>query len=286
MAKHEIKSTLPLFTQLRAGAFTFGLVLTLVHPWHASHGPKVYSFDAFMAEVILILLVGLTEQLIEVNLQLSHGSEGDEGLRYYLLRTRGLLGDLGRKLQLEVVTALRKEDGGFRCCNRHLAIHSYEEFWHLLLERPRNRHVQALHTGEVEVFAPNQKQPMLEVQRQFIEGGGKVARILCYGHAIEGLPAEIKVLATSMLERKIDVYYCDRRRIPQLQKIDWDFLRVTETKDAAIWTLNPSGVIIGASYTNSGEYEGMNFEALWEQIKRQSHVLQLDPATRALICSK
>ncbi len=256
--------------------------MILVHAWHSSRGEKRYTFDDFMTEAIVILLIGLTEQLIELNLQLEQGTETNKELMYYLLRTRGLLGDLGRRLHTELSTTLQKEDGGFQCCNRHLAIHSYEEFWQLLLENPKKKHVQALHTGEVRVFNPDQEQPLLELQSQFVNGGGKIARVLCYRHEVDKLPDNIESLAKLMLKRKIDVHYCDRRRVPQLQKIEWDFLRVAETKEAAVWTMNPDGMITGASFTDSREYEGVNLESLWEQVKERSHVLKLDPATGKL----
>ena len=285
MAIRDVKSSFSLVKYLRPSAILLVLILEGLNAWHAWSVEKEHNVQSVINAITLALLVLIAEQIIELNLHLEQSTESDTEWTYYLLRARGLVGDLGRKLHVELRTTLKKEDGGFECCNRHLAIHSYEEFWQLLLDSRDKGHIQALHTGEVRVFNPDQEQPLLELQSQFINGGGKIGRILCYRYDVDKLPDTITALAKEMLKRSIDVYYCDRRLVPQLQRIEWDFLRITETDDAAVWTLTPEGLIKGASFTKSKTYDSTELKALWEQVKARSYVLKLDPAAKELVWS-
>lgn len=286
MADRDVKSSFSLVKYLRPSAILLALILEGLNGWHAWSVEKEHNVQSVINAITLALLVLIAEQIIELNLHLEQSTETDTEWTYYLLRARGLIGDLGRRLHVELRTTLKREDGGFECCNRYLAIHSYEEFWQLLLDAPEKGHIQALHTGEVSVFNPDQEQPLLELQSQFIHGGGKIARILCYRYDVDKLPDTIAAMAKEMLKRNMDVYYCKRGLVPQMQRIEWDFLRIAETDDAAVWTLTPEGQIKGASFTKSKLYDSMELKSLWEQVKARSSVLKLDPATKELVAVK
>jgi len=230
------------------------------------------------AGLFVSLLLFAIELLIEILQELRSRRLGRTEIELFAGKSIGLLGDLVRQLHAELDLVLRLDGRDIRVEHNSIAIHSYEEFWKLLLEEQGRRNgrsleVKVIHSCGIEVWLSHPlTRPLLEHQRQFCRNGGMIRRILC---GTTDVPDErLNRAAQMMREVGVEVYYYNlASNAITHHSFAWDFLVVEQTKHAAIWDSfanRPGGVIDVAVYNQDGEYKNKELRDLWNEVFQRS----------------
>jgi hypothetical protein len=209
-----------------------------------------------------------------------------ETFSQFVRRNRNIVGTLLTQLNSELERSIKILDDQFIVDHETLAILSYDTFWKLLVEQIKTRRtltVHTIHSCAIDVWVDHPlTTSLLNRQRDFCQSGGKIVRILCDRNPVP--QPTVLAAAEKMAEAGIEVRYYDlsSRKIVD-HNFAWDFARVEETGDAAIWDSfanSPGGIIGEAVYLNQGEYKGKDLKELWQSVNNSSISIPRAPASQ------
>ena len=202
----------------------------------------------------------------------------NENYSQFVRRNRNITGALMAQIVNELDRAVKAQDDHFVVEHQTLAILSYDTFWKLLVEQIAVRRpltVQTIHSCAIDVWVDHPlTTSLLNRQREFCEKGGKIVRIICDRGPS---PSEQDLQAARQMKAAgIEVRYYNLASQKILDhNFAWDFARVEETGEAAIWdSFVPGGVIGEAIYVNHSRYKGMDLKELWRRVESASEPLE------------
>jgi hypothetical protein len=180
----------------------------------------------------------------------------------------------------KINTIISIEDNALIIKQQDIAIKSYLEFWKMLVEMQKSEQnktytVQCIHAFDMKMYdhkTSKHAERLLKLQKKFIDNKGKIFRILCSNS--ENLDEEIKMVAYSMEEIRIEVFYYNLgSNYSKDYAGDWDFAHVLETNDAYIWKgyNKHENNVTSAALTGNGKYDGKDLVMLWQDIKDNSN---------------
>lgn len=242
-----------------------GLLDYLIKRPNVQPDPLESIYKAFAATALLFI----AETVLEIR-DIQRREKG--ALRAFAGRNHNLtssvltqvLDDLDRAVTL-------REDEQVVIEHESLAIVSYDVFWKLLVDASAQRqlNVQTIHSCAMDVWVDHPLTgSLLARQKQFCKNGGTITRILCDRGSKPS--AEVLKAAKQMIDAGVAVKYYDLdSRVIADHNFAWDFARVVETSDAAIWDsfAHAAGGVIGeAVYTSSGRFKRKDLKNLWARV--------------------
>lgn len=235
-------SKLELFQQLSVG-LTFSLVVFLIE--------QVYELDKQLEnnrsqqEELTKLVSGICEKTQQVEITLEkvdkrlreRSSESEFALA--LARHKSPLADAMKKIKIATAHILLLNDCGYTIKDHSCALENYLEFWRALVFEQKKKgkttplNALILHSCSIHIWQEDIKADLLYEQKEFIEAGGKIDRILC---SHEELPnEEYGKVAREMASHKINVGYYSLKKGAKGHDFTWDFLFVPQLNQAVIW---------------------------------------------------
>jgi hypothetical protein len=232
----------------------------------------------FHDHVMFILLTFCSEQLLEQALVGTRGPESPVN------RMRGTVGKCIARIEEVLGGARNYSDNYYEIRHPDLAIWSYYEFWKTLVAeqqrlkgQKRSLVVQAMHSCQMNIWTKHPYAGRIrEAQRQFIEHGGQIIRVLCgKGDLPDGEALEA---AQSLIPLRVATRYYNVDRLTVNHAFGWDFLRVDPSGDVVIWAAPGAaagGIIDRARYQRDDTYETTNLGDLWSDLLAASKELEL-----------
>ncbi|HKI04015.1 MAG TPA: hypothetical protein VKK31_18690 [Thermoanaerobaculia bacterium] len=257
---------------LKRAVFTLiGLVVGLLDYLPADQPDLLESFYKAFAVTALLFISELALEIRDSQIR------DKEISNQFIRRNNNITGALLAQINNELDRAVKVQDNQFIVDHETLAILSYDTFWKLLVERvdpSRPLTVQTIHSCAIDVWVDHPlTASLLNRQREFCLKGGKITRLIC-DRASEA-PGQILDSAKKMADAGISVSYYNlaSQRILD-HNFAWDFARINETGESAIWdSFIPGGVIGEAIYLNHSQYKGKDLKVLWDRVSLASTLL-------------
>src|SRR5690349_18897425 len=224
-----------------------GLVVGILDYFITRPGAPTDPMDSFSKAFAVTAFLFIGELVLEIR---DAQERTTHQYRDFVRRNRNMTGAVVSQIYSDLERSLRPADGQFVIQHETLAILSYDTFWRLLVneaESGKARTVQTIHSCAIDVWLNHPlTASLINRQREFCElPGTKVMRIIC-GKTDVPEP-DVQEAADKMAAAGVEVYYYN---LASLKIVDhnfaWDFARVNETGDAAIWdsfTAAAQGVI-------------------------------------------
>lgn len=235
--------------------------------------------DSIFRAVVVTLILFIIQELTEISARQKSMQKGfnSKELQTFMIDNKGLLADLACKFTSELEESIKVNEERLIVDHSVLAISSYLTFWKLLVDIQSNKKnkltVLTTHSCDIEIWAdyPLTRQ-LLQKQKEFVELGGTVERILCG----KGDTPNQKIFDASSQMKNAGVhvfYYNLLSNNVTTHTFAWDFAHVVETGETGIWksfSPIPGGGIEKAIYTKGQDYKLQNIAALWADIRKYS----------------
>ena len=232
------------------------------------------------AALTVTLLLFLAEKFVEIKVKFDKASTGGQQaaeIETYLTKNRDIFGELLQDIHKEMANTITFRQDGFKLSGPFVPILSYATFWDLVTReqsrrgKSRSLNVLAIHSCEPGIWIDHWLAArLIERQREFIELGGTVTRILC----AQGEPdEELRNASAKMTAAGIEVKYYDIDAGIVDHSFSWDFLYIRETEQSVVWDSFlkvPGGVIQEAVYLHSLYYNQKDLAKLWKDIDQHS----------------
>jgi hypothetical protein len=181
-----------------------------------------------------------------------------------------------KELHEDMTNALKINEEGFSVHNHSFAVSSYLDFWKALVDEQKNRPkgsgltALVMHSCSIKIWLGRPFDNVLSLQRDFIEAGGSISRILC---GKDNVPDKDYLdVARAMEKIGIEVTYYDIESGGSAYRHNFasDFLVIRELERAVIWRSDAYDMIEEALYLNSPFYNRESLVEKWMRLKSNS----------------
>jgi len=194
-----------------------------------------------------------------------------------LTKNTSAVGRIGLKAVEKFFEEFEVSSRGFKASSEYLALKVYQEFCGEIRDEQVARSkagkpglvMRISHSGPIGIWREKEAIEILNLQRQFVESGGKVVRILIdHTNGVINQEQEYAKAIKSMEDNKINAYYLRLTDSSEESEIfaESDFITVDAHNDVLMWISNYHGSRIdGCEFRQDSD--GL-FSAKWHQYAR------------------
>lgn len=205
---------------------------------------------------------------------LSRDAEGIMRTRLSLSERGRTVHQMGSRTLDDVLRQFDVTRHGYMVHGKHLSLLAYIQFWHEMLHVQREINkvataddatrlvARATHSNEIELWIPEHNQAaqeLLSIQKQFVEAGGVIVRLLLSNSQ---KPTEL----SEKVRAKMDSYGIEARHLFYPHPLEYDFIWVSNLDLDVVLTWHPGADGRGLSRCEVVDGVESDIERMWERV--------------------